>query len=34
MNHIKYIYTTKLDETSINDKVQSSYNECTLKKTK
>jgi len=27
MNHIKYIYSKKLDESSINDKVESSYNE-------
>jgi len=34
MNQMKYIYTKKLDGSSINDKVQSSYNECTPKETK
>jgi hypothetical protein len=34
MNHMKHIYTKKLDESSINYKVQSTYIECTLKKTK
>jgi hypothetical protein len=33
MNHMKYIYTRNLDESSIY-KVQSSYIECTLKETK
>jgi hypothetical protein len=34
MNHMKYIYTKKSNEFSINDKVQSSYSEFTLKETK
>ncbi len=31
MNHMKYIYTKKSQENFINDKVQSSYVQCTLK---
>jgi len=31
---MKYIYTKKSNEFSINDKVQSSYSEFTLKETK
>jgi hypothetical protein len=34
MNHMKYIYTKKSYESSMSDKVQSSYIECTLKKIK
>jgi hypothetical protein len=32
MNHMKYISTKKSQEKIINDKVQSSYVQCTLEK--
>jgi hypothetical protein len=34
MNHMEYIYTQKSQEYFINDKVQSSYVQCTLEKIK
>jgi hypothetical protein len=34
MNHMQYIYTKKSQEYFINDKVQSSYVQCTLEEVK
>jgi hypothetical protein len=34
MNHMKYIYTKKPQKYFINDKIQSSYVQCTLEKIK
>jgi hypothetical protein len=34
MNHMKYIYAKKSQESFINDKVQSSYVQCILKEIK
>jgi hypothetical protein len=34
LNHMKYIHTKKSQEYFLNDKVQSSYIQCTLKEIK